>query len=86
MSVKPLKGLGGGIIEIVEYFDGDTYRAVYTVKLKGVIYVIHAFQNKSKKGIKTPQKDIELIKQRLKIAQQHFDESLINNQEDNNNE
>ncbi|GGA54727.1 type II toxin-antitoxin system RelE/ParE family toxin [Okeania sp. KiyG1] len=81
-----IKGLGGGILEIVEDFDGDTYRAVYTVKLKGVIYVPHAFQKKSKKGIKTPQKDIELIKQRLKIAEQHFNESFINNQEDNNNE
>ncbi|NER01989.1 MAG: addiction module toxin RelE [Okeania sp. SIO3C4] len=86
ISAKPLKGLGGGIIEIVEDFDEDTYRAVYTVKLKGAIYVLHAFQKKSKKGIKTPQKDIELIKQRLKIAQLHFNESFINNQGNNHNE
>ncbi len=62
ISAKLPKGLGGGILEIVEDFDGDTYRAVYTVKFKGAIYVLHAFQKKSKKGIKTPQKDIELIK------------------------
>lgn len=86
ISAKPLKGFGAGIIEIVEDFDGDTYRAVYTVKFKGVVYVIHAFQKKSKKGIKTPQQELELIKQRIKIAQQHYNEWFLTNQEDNNNE
>ena len=68
-SAKPLKGFkGAGVLEIVENFDGDTYRTVYTVKLAGVVYVLHAFQKKSKKGIATPTKDIELIKKRLKLA------------------
>jgi len=53
---KPLKGCkGAGVLEIVSDFDGDTFRAVYTVKITGIIYVLHAFQKKSKKGIKTPQ-------------------------------
>lgn len=66
---KPLKGFkGAGVLEIVDNFDGDTYRTVYTVKLAGVVYVLHAFQKKSKKGIATPPKDIELIKKRLKLA------------------
>ncbi len=66
---KPLKGFkGAGVLEIVDNFDGDTYRTVYTVKLAGIVYVLHAFQKKSKKGIATPPKDIELIKKRLKLA------------------
>ena len=68
-SAKPLKGFkGAGVLEIVENFDRDTYRTVYTVKLAGVVYVLHAFQKKSKKGITTPTKDIKLIKTRLKKA------------------
>ena len=72
ISAKPLKGFGGaGVLEIVTNFDSDTYRAVYTVKLAGVVYVLHAFQKKSKKGIATPKQDIDLIKKRLKRATQH---------------
>ena len=72
-SAKPLHGFGGaGVLEIVEDFDGDTYRAVYTVKFEKVIYVLHCFQKKSKHGIKTPQKDIDLIKQRLKAAEEDY--------------
>ena len=68
-TAKPLKGFGSaGILEIVDNYDGDTYRTVYTVKLAGVVYVLHAFQKKSKKGIATPKKDIDLIKKRLKLA------------------
>lgn len=68
-TAKPLKGFGGaGVLEIVDNYDGDTYRTVYTVKLAGVVYVLHAFQKKSKKGIATPKKDIDLIKKRLKLA------------------
>ena len=68
-TAKPLKGFGSaGVLEIVDNYDGDTYRTVYTVKLAGVIYVLHAFQKKSKKGIATPKKDIDLIKKRLKLA------------------
>ena len=73
---KPLKGFkGAGVLEVVEDFDGDTYRAVYTVKLAGVIYVLHAFQKKSKQGIGTPQQDIELIETRLKRAKEHYAEN-----------
>ena len=68
-DAKPLKGFkGAGVLEIVENFDGDTFRTIYTVKLAGVLYVLHAFQKKSKKGIATPPKDVELIKKRLKLA------------------
>lgn len=66
---KPWKGEGGGVLEVVEDFDGDTYRAVYTVRFKDVIYVLHAFQKKSTKGIKTAKADIAMIKARLKLAQ-----------------
>lgn len=70
-SSKPLKGIttGAGVLEIIEDFDGDTYRAVYTVKFEGIIYVLHTFQKKSKSGIKTPPKDIEIIKQRFMLAE-----------------
>lgn len=69
-SAKPLKGFGGaGVVEIVDDHQGDTYRAVYTVKFDSAVYVLHAFQKKSKKGIKTPQEEIELIKRRLKAAE-----------------
>lgn len=72
-QTKSLKGFGGsGILEVVEDHDGDTYRAVYTVRFEGAVYVLHCFQKKSKSGIKTPQQDIELIKQRLKQAEQHW--------------
>ena len=72
-SAKPLKGFSGaGVLEIIENFDGDTYRAVYTVKFQKVVYVLHCFQKKSKHGIKTPQHDIDLIKQRLKIAEEDY--------------
>jgi phage-related protein len=77
-SAKALKGFGGrGVLEIVDDFDGDTYRAVYTVKFAGVIYVLHAFQKKSKKGIATPQRDIDLIKARLKRAEAHYKENYV---------
>jgi len=57
---------------LVDDFDGDTYRAVYTVRFASAVYVLHAFKKKSKQGIKTPQGDIELIKQRLKDAQADY--------------
>ena len=72
-SAKPLKGFkGSGVLEVVENFDGDTYRAVYTVKLACVLYVLHAFQKKSKQGIATPKQDIDLIEARLKRAQDDY--------------
>jgi phage-related protein len=72
-SAKALKGFGGrGVLEIVEDFDGNTYRAAYTVRFAGVIYVLHAFQKKSKKGIATPKQTIELIKSRLRTAEENY--------------
>ena len=70
-SAKPLKGLGGGVLEVVDDFDGDTFRAVYTVRLAGAIYVVAAFQKKSKHGIATPKHLIDTIKDRLKQAEDH---------------
>jgi phage-related protein len=68
-NAKPLKGFGGAsVLQITSNFDGDTYRSVYTVQLKGMIYVLHAFQKKSNEGIKTSQNDINKIKARLKTA------------------
>ena len=71
-AAKPLKGFGGaGVLEIVEDFDTDTYRAIYTVKLAGVVYVLHAFQKKAKRRIATPKRDLDLIRSRLKLAREH---------------
>lgn len=68
---KPLKGFGGaGVLEIVEDSSGGTYRAVYTVRLAGRVYALHAFQKKSKRGIATPKAEVELIRARLKRAEQ----------------
>ena len=68
VSAKPLKGVGPGVLEVVSDHRGDTYRAVYTVRLAGSVFVLHAFQKKSKRGSATPQMDVELIKRRLKRA------------------
>jgi phage-related protein len=74
-SAKPLKGFkGAGVVEVVEDFDGDTYRAVYTIKFADVVYVLHSFQKKSKQGIATPKQDIDLIEARLKRAKEHYSE------------
>src|SRR5882762_9713548 len=67
-SAKRLKGLGSGVLELVDDFDGDTFRAVYAMRFEFAVYVLHSFKKKSKQGIKTPQGDIELIKRRLKDA------------------
>ena len=72
-DAKPLRGFGGAsILEIVDSFDGNAYRAVYTVRFEGVIYVLHAFQKKSKRRIKTPKQDMDLIKRRLERAREHY--------------
>jgi phage-related protein len=69
-AVKPLKGFGGaGVLEIVDDFDGETYRAVYTVKFASVVYVLHAFQKKSRKRIETPKNEIDLIRRRYNFAE-----------------
>jgi phage-related protein len=71
-QAKPLKGFGGaGVLEVVEDHMGDTFRAVYTVKLANAVYVLHCFQKKSTRGIETPKPDIDLIRERLKAAQTH---------------
>ena len=70
-QAKPLKGFGSaGVLEVVEDDDGNTYRAVYTVRFKSAVYVLHCFQKKSRQGIATPRQEIELIKSRLKRAQE----------------
>ncbi|HEX4125827.1 MAG TPA: type II toxin-antitoxin system RelE/ParE family toxin [Tepidisphaeraceae bacterium] len=70
-SAKPLKGFkGAGVLEIVEDYRGDTFRAVYTVRFIKAVYVLHAFQKKSKSGVKTPKHEVELIERRLKLAQE----------------
>jgi phage-related protein len=75
-NAKPLKGFkGAGVLELVENFDGDTYRAVYTIEFAEVVYVLHVFQKKSKTGIATPKTDIDLIERRLKLAQEHYQEN-----------
>ena len=73
-SAKPWKGEGPGLLEVVTDFDGDTYRAVYTVRFARAVYVLHAFQKKSPHGIATRQSDVELVRARLKIAAEHYAE------------
>lgn len=68
VEAKPLKGLGSGVLEVISDYRGSTFRAVYTVRLTDRVFVLHAFQKKSKRGIATPKGDIDLIKRRLKQA------------------
>jgi len=70
---KPLKGFGGAsVLEIVENHDGDTYRAVYTVRFAESVYVLHVFQKKSKAGVAAPRQDVDLIRARLKLAAEDY--------------
>jgi phage-related protein len=72
-EAKILKGFGGaGVLELVEDHRGNTYRAVYTVRFATKIYVLHVFQKKSKRGVETPQRDIDLIRARLKWAERLY--------------
>ena len=73
-SAKPWKGLGPGIYEIVEDDESGTFRAVYTVRFRKAVYVLHAFQKKSPSGIRTARTDIELIEKRLKSARADYEE------------
>jgi phage-related protein len=69
-NAKPLKGFGGrGVLEVIADYDGDAYRAVYTVRFADAVYVLHAFQKKSKTGIETPKHTMDLIASRLKDAE-----------------
>ena len=69
-DAKPFKGIGSGVFEIALAYETNAYRAVYAVQLGAKIYVLHAFQKKSKSGVKTPQKDIDLINRRYKEAKE----------------
>jgi phage-related protein len=71
-SAKLLRGLGTGTVELIEDFAGETYRAVYTVRFSAAVYVLHAFKKKSKRGGKTPQSDIDLIRRRLTEAARDY--------------
>src|SRR6266700_985546 len=72
---KPLKGFGdAGVLEIVDDFDGDTFRAVYTVRFAKAVYVLHAFQKEAKRGVATPKADLDLIGRRLKRAREDYDQ------------
>ena len=74
-DAKPLRGFGSaGVLEIVEDHDGDTYRAVYTVRLAGRVYVLHAFQKKSPSGIRTARTDVKLVATRLSDAMRDYEE------------
>lgn len=70
---EPWKGEGPGVLEIVEDYRGDTYRAVYTVKFAEAVYVLHAFQKKSPKGARTAHPDVELIARRLRAASEDYE-------------
>ncbi len=77
-DAKPPKGMGGaGVLEVVDTFDGNAWRAVFTVKFAGAVYALHAFQKKSPKGIATSQADIEKVKARLVLAKEHHAEWLL---------
>lgn len=72
-AAKPWKGEGPGVLEIVKDYDGETYRAIYTVRFANAVYVLHAFQKKSPRGIETRQSDIALVRERLKVAQRNYE-------------
>jgi phage-related protein len=72
-KAKPWKGEGPGVFEVVDDFDGDTYRAVYAVRFRQVVYVLHAFQKKSPRGRKTARTDTDLIARRLRIAREDYE-------------
>lgn len=71
---KPWKGLGPGVLEVVESLDGNAYRAVYTVRFEKAVYVLHAFQKKSPSGIRTAKRDADLVAERLKTAERDYGE------------
>jgi phage-related protein len=69
-GAKPLKGFSGaGVLELIENYRSDTYRAVYTVRFANKVYVLHVFQKKSKRGVATPKQELDLIRDRLKLAE-----------------
>ncbi|MXW21377.1 MAG: addiction module toxin RelE [Gammaproteobacteria bacterium] len=73
-DAKPLKGFGSGVLQIAARHGGNAYRAVYTVRLESAVYVLHAFQKKAKRGIATPKKELDVLRRRLRAAEQdHLD-------------
>jgi phage-related protein len=75
---KALRGFGGaGVLEVMENHAGDTYRTVYTVRLQHAVYVLHAFQKKSRRGIETPREEIDLVRARLRLAEEHHNRSIL---------
>ena len=74
-DVKPLRGLGSNVLEVISRHEGGTFRTVYTVRFRAAIYVLHAFQKKARRGIATPKWEIDLIRLRLKAAEQHYREN-----------
>jgi len=84
---KTLRGFGrASVLEIVEDFRTDTYRAVYTVQFADAVYVLNVFQKKSRKGAEKPKSEIELIKSRLKLVKEHYEEWRQNNEEQDEEE
>ena len=73
-DAKPPKGFGSGVLEVVARHDGDTFRAVHTVRFEVAVYVLHAFQKKSGRGIRTPTRELGLIARRLNAAERHYRE------------
>ena len=73
-AAKPWKGQGAGVLEVVESHDGNAYRAIYTVRFREVIYVLHAFQKKSPTGSRTARVDVDLVARRLRLAEQDHEE------------
>jgi phage-related protein len=79
-SAKPLKGFkGAGVLEIVEDYRGDTYRAIYTVRFASAVYVLHAFKKKSKSGMATPRHEMELVERRLEAAEADYQQRYAEN-------
>ena len=75
-DAKPLKGFGSGVLEVVSRHDGDTFRAVYTVRFETAVYVLHAVQKKARRGIATPKHELDLVRRRLAVAEQHYRDTL----------
>ncbi len=71
-DAKPLKSFGSGVVEVVARHDGDTFRAVCTVRFETAVHVLHAFQKKAKRGIATPKPGLDLVRRRLRAAERHY--------------
>ena len=74
-DAKPLRGLGSGVREVVARHDGDTFRAVYSIRFEAAVYVPHAFQKKSRRGVRTPWRELDLIARRPSAAERHHKET-----------